>query len=82
MKLIKYLIPLMVVSSCSKQLISDKATVDGALKNLKELNRWVYYDHQQGDITDKTMNEYDNLIQLITFQLEDIKYRGKNEKNK
>jgi hypothetical protein len=82
MKLIKYLIPLIIIVGCSKQLISDKPTVDGALKNLKELNRWVYYDNQQGNITDKTMNEYDNLIELITYQLEDIKYRGKNEKNK
>lgn len=79
MKLIKYLAPLIIIVGCSKQLISDKATIDGALKNLKELNRWVYYDHQQGDITDKTMNEYDNLIELITYQLEDIKYKGKNK---
>ena len=74
--MIKYIIPLCFLASCaSKQLISDKASIDGAIKNLDELNRWVYYDYEQGDISDKTMREYDNLIELIKYQLEDIKYK-------
>ena len=56
--MVKYLIPICFLASCaSKQLISDKSTVDGAIKNLNELNRWFYYDHKQGDISDKTLRE-------------------------
>ena len=74
--MIKYIIPLCFLASCaSKQVISDKPSIEGALKNLNELNRWVYYDHNHGDISDKTMREYDNLIELIKYQLEDIKYK-------
>jgi hypothetical protein len=74
--MIKYIIPLCFLASCaSKQLISDKASIDGAIKNLDELNRWVYYDYDHGEISDKTMREYDNLIELIKYQLEDIKYK-------
>ena len=74
--MIKYIIPLCFLASCaSKQPISDKASIEGALKNLNELNRWVYYDNDKGDISDKTMREYDNLIELIKYQLEDIKYK-------
>jgi len=74
--MIKYIIPLCFLASCaSKQPISDKASIDGVIKNLNELNRWVYYDHDKGDISDKTMREYDNLIELIKYQLEDIKYK-------
>ena len=74
--MVKYIIPLCLLASCaSKQLISDKPSIDGALKNLTELNRWVYYDHDHGNISDKTLREYDNLIELIKYQLEDIKYK-------
>jgi len=74
--MIKYIIPLCFLASCAnKQLISDKASIEGAIKNLNELNRWVYYDNSHGDISDKTMREYDNLIELIKYQLEDIKYK-------
>ena len=56
--MVKYIIPLCFLASCaSKQPISDKASIDGAIKNLNELNRWVYYDHDKGDISDKTMRE-------------------------
>ena len=78
--MIKYIIPLCFLASCaSKQLISDKSTVDGAIKNLTELNRWFYYDHKNGDISDKTLREYENLVTLVKYQLEDIKYK-KNDK--
>ena len=64
----------LLFSNCaSKQLISDKSTVDGAIKNLKELNRWFYYDNQHNDISDKTLREYDNLVNLAIMQLEDLK---------
>ena len=66
----------LLFSNCaSKQLISDKATVDGAIKNLKELNRWFYYDNEHKEISDKTLREYDNLLGLIKYQLEDINYK-------
>ena len=78
--MVKYIIAICLLTSCvSKQLISDKASIDGAIKNLNELNRWVYYDYNHGDISEKTMREYNNLIELIEYQLEDIKYR-KNKK--
>jgi hypothetical protein len=67
-------------SCSSKQIISDKATIDGALKNLTELNRWFYYDNQHNDISDKTLREYDNLVELVIMQLEDIQYKGKKSK--
>jgi hypothetical protein len=74
--MVKYIIPLCFLASCaSKQLISDKPSIDGALKNLTELNRWVYYDHDHCNISDKTLREYDILIELIKYQLEDIKYK-------
>ena len=78
--MVKYLIPICFLASCaSKQLISDKSTVEGAIKNLTELNRWFYYDNKNGDISDKTLREYENLVILIKYQLEDIKYK-KNDK--
>jgi len=78
--MIKYIIPLCFLASCaSKQMISDKTTIDGAIKNLTELNRWFYYDNQHGDISDKTLREYENLVTLVKYQLEDIKYK-KNDK--
>ena len=67
-------------SCASKQLISDKATIKGAVKNLTELNRWFYYDNEHGDISEKTLREYDNLIELVIMQLEDIQYKGKSQK--
>ena len=74
--MIKYIIPLCFLASCaSKQPISDKASIDGAIKNLNELQPEVYYDHDHGNISDKTLREYDNLIELIKYQLEDIKYK-------
>ena len=76
--MIKYIIPLCFLASCaSKQPISDKASIDGAIKNLNELNRWVYYDHDHGNISDKTLREYENLVTLVKYQLEDIKYKKK-----
>ena len=76
--MVKYLIPICFLASCaSKQPISDKSTVEGAIKNLTELNRWFYYDHKQGDISDKTLREYENLVELVRYQLEDIKYKKK-----
>ena len=76
--MVKYLIPICFLASCaSKQLISDKSTVDGAIKNLTELHRWFYYDHKNGDISDKTLREYENLVELVKYQLEDIKYKKK-----
>tara|TARA_R100001443_G_scaffold85512_1_gene92224 strand:- start:62 stop:292 length:231 start_codon:yes stop_codon:yes gene_type:complete len=76
--MVKYLIPICFLASCaSKQLISDKSTVDGAIKNLTELNRWFYYDNKNGDISDKTLREYENLLELVKYQLEDIKYKKK-----
>ena len=78
--MVKYLIPICFLASCaSKQLISDKSTVEGAIKNLTELNRWFYYDNKNGDISDKTLREYENLVILVKYQLEDIKYK-KNDK--
>jgi len=78
--MIKYIIPLCFLASCaSKQAISDKTTIDGAIKNLTELNRWFYYDNKHGDISDKTLREYENLVELVKYQLEDIKYK-KNDK--
>ena len=78
--MVKYLIPICFLASCaSKQVISDKATIDGAIKNLTELNRWFYYDNKNGDISDKTLREYENLVILVKYQLEDIKYK-KNDK--
>ena len=78
--MVKYLIPICLLASCaSKQVISDKATIEGAIKNLTELNRWFYYDNQHGDISDKTLREYENLVELVKYQLEDIKYK-KNDK--
>ena len=76
--MVKYLIPICFLASCaSKQVISDKATIDGAIKNLTELNRWFYYDNKNGDISDKTLREYENLLELVRYQLEDIKYKKK-----
>lgn len=76
--MVKYLIPICFLASCaSKQLISDKSTVEGAIKNLTELNRWFYYDNKNGDISDKTLREYENLVILVKYQLEDIKYKKK-----
>lgn len=76
--MVKYLIPICFLASCaSKQLISDKSTVEGAIKNLTELNRWFYYDNKNGDISDKTLREYENLLELVKYQLEDIKYKKK-----
>ena len=76
--MVKYLIPICFLASCaSKQLISDKSTVEGAIKNLTELNRWFYYDNKNGDISDKTLREYENLLILVKYQLEDIKYKKK-----
>ena len=76
--MVKYLIPICFLASCaSKQLISDKSTVEGAIKNLTELNRWFYYDNKNGDISDKTLREYENLLELVRYQLEDIKYKKK-----
>ena len=76
--MIKYIIPLCFLASCaSKQVISDKTTIDGAIKNLTELNRWFYYDNKHGDISDKTLREYENLVTLVKYQLEDIKYKKK-----
>ncbi len=63
--------PFALISS----ILIPLASIEGALKNLNELNRWVYYDNDKGDISDKTMREYDNLIELIKYQLEDIKYK-------
>ena len=78
--MVKYLIPICFLASCaSKQVISDKSTVEGAIKNLTELNRWFYYDNKNGDISDKTLREYENLVELVKYQLEDIKYK-KNDK--
>ncbi len=78
--MVKYLIPICFLASCaSKQVISDKSTVEGAIKNLTELNRWFYYDNKNGDISDKTLREYENLVELVKYQLEDIKY-NKNDK--
>mgnify|MGYP001196068743 CR=1 FL=1 len=68
------------ISCASKQLISDKSTIDGAVKNLKELNRWFYYDNKHNDISDKTLREYDNLVELVIIQLEDIQYKEKKSK--
>ncbi len=68
------------ISCASKQLISDKSTIDGAVKNLTELNRWFYYDNEHGDISEKTLREYDNLIELVIMQLEDIQYKEKKSK--
>ena len=46
--MVKYIIAICLLTSCvSKQLISDKASIEGAIKNLNELNRWVYYDYNQ-----------------------------------
>ncbi len=76
--MVKYLIPICFLASCaSKQLISDKSTVNGAIENLTELNRWFYYDYKHGDISDKTLREYENLVTLVKYQLEDIKYKKK-----
>jgi hypothetical protein len=76
--MVKYLIPICFLASCaSKQPISDKSTVEGAIKNLTELNRWFYYDNKNGDISDKTLREYENLLELVRYQLEDIKYKKK-----
>ena len=76
--MVKYLIPICFLASCaSKQVISDKSTVEGAIKNLTELNRWFYYDNKNGDISDKTLREYENLVELVKYQLEDIKYKKK-----
>jgi hypothetical protein len=76
--MVKYLIPICFLASCaSKQLISDKSTVNGAIENLTELNRWFYYDNKHGDISDKTLREYENLVTLVKYQLEDIKYKKK-----
>jgi hypothetical protein len=76
--MVKYLIPICFLASCAgKQLISDKSTVEGAIKNLTELNRWFYYDNKNGDISDKTLREYENLLELVRYQLEDIKYKKK-----
>ena len=69
-------------SCASKQLISDKSTIDGAVKNLTELNRWFYYDNEHGDISEKTLREYDNLIELVIMQLEDIQYKEKKSSEK
>ena len=38
-----------------------------------------YYDNKNGDISDKTLREYENLVELVKYQLEDIKY-NKNDK--
>ena len=71
----------LLFSNCaSKQLISDKATIDGALKNMEELNRWFYYDNKHGDISEKTLREYENLLTLIKYQLEDINYKKDKSK--
>jgi len=68
--MIKYIIPLCLLASCaSKQPISDKSTVEGAIKNLEELNRWFYYDNKNGDISEKTLREYENLLELVRYQL-------------
>jgi hypothetical protein len=76
--MVKYLIPICFLASCAnKQLISDKSTVEGAIENLTELNRWFYYDNKNGDISDKTLREYENLVELVKYQLEDIKYKKK-----
>ena len=74
------LLCLFLVNCGSKKLISDKSTIDGAVQNLKELNRWFYYDNQHNDISDKTLREYDNLIELVIMQLEDIQYKEKKSK--
>ena len=74
------LLSIFFVSCASKQLISDKPTIDGALKNITELNRWFYYDNENGDISEKTLREYENLLSLIKYQLEDIEYKKTNNK--
>lgn len=59
--------------------INERTTIEGALKNLYELSKWVSYDYNDEVIKEEEASMYYSLIEIVITQLESIQNSYKTD---
>jgi len=57
--------------------VNDRPSVEGALKNLHELNRWISYDYHHKIIAEEQASMYFSLVKIIITQLDSVENEKK-----